>query len=246
MKKTSLLAAVIIGALQTSCGILGAGFNPYGQTDLSQPQSGTMQPNGVQQQDPLQILLASLANNAVAQSSQYSGQNSSLLGNLIASLTGNYTTTQANIMGTWTYTEPAVQFESQNLLTQAGGTTAATKIESWLTGIYQQVGITSGHMSFTFSQNNQLTCTIGGRSMAGTYVFDNAAKTVTITNSTTGHSLKAYVTISGNNMSLCFDTTRLLSIFSNSQLSNVSTTMSTLSALSQNFNGMKTGFKFTK
>lgn len=219
-------------------------------TPATAPQSTTAQPaaaaqQGAAQQDPLQSLLASIANGAVAQTEQSAGLGGSLLGNLLASVTGSYTTTQANLVGTWSYVEPCVQFESQNLLTQAGGSTAATKIESYLTSIYRMVGIEAGKIQFTFDNAGNVTYTVGRRSQTGTYTFDAANKQVTITNAT-GYGIKAYVTISGNNMSLCFDSTKVLSLFSNSQVSNASATLGTFAALAQNFDGMKTGFKFTR
>ena len=55
-----------------------------------------------------------------------------LIGNLISSVTGDLTTTQANLIGEWSYTDPSVQFESENMLTQAGGSAIATKCETKL------------------------------------------------------------------------------------------------------------------
>ena len=187
----------------------------------------------------LGTLLSSLA------SSGTNGQSnlSSVLGNLLSSVTGSATTTQANLIGTWSYYEPAVQFESQNLLTQAGGAAAATQVESKLASIYQKVGITSGKMTFTFVKDGTVNYTIGSRSFSGTYVFDASAKTVTIT-TTTGLNLKAYVTISGQNMSLCFDSSKLLSLVS--AYKGTQSTLSTLSTLASSFSGMKTGFKFKR
>lgn len=246
MKHRFISTSLIIGTCLTSCitPMNTAQTNPGQQTTQQQPAAGQGQQGG-QQQDPLQALLASLANNAVAQTEQNAGASGSLLGNLIASVTGSLTTTQANLVGTWTYTEPSIQFESQNLLTQAGGSTAATKIESYLVSVYKMVGIESGRLSFTFDNNGKVTYVIGRRSQTGTYTFDAANKVVTITNAQ-GYGIKAYVTISGNNMSLCFDTSKALALFSNAQLSNASSTLGTFSALAQNFNGMKTGFKFTR
>lgn len=260
MKKIILLAAIAIGAIQTSC------LAPMGAAQPNQAQQGQRQPQATAQngrqpqqntqqqagqqnqaQDPLQTLLGGLANNAISQAEQ-NGANGSFIGNLLASITGNVTTTQANLVGTWTYSEPCVQFESENKLTQAGGTTAATSLENKLVSIYKMVGITPGTMTFTFSNNGQVAYTIGQKQMTGTYTFDSATKTVTITGSKSQHAIKAYVTISGNNMSLCFDSSKVLALFSTfgSQYANTSSTLGNIAALSQNFNGMKTGFKFRK
>lgn len=167
---------------------------------------------------------------------------SGVLGNILGSVTGNATTTQANLIGTWTYTQPAVQFTSQNLLTQAGGAAAATKVEEKLVTYYKMVGITSGRLKFTFDNANNVTYTLGNHTYQGTYVFDTNEKTVTITSANTGMSVKAYVTISGQQMSLCFDSTKVLSLFNAvSQSFN-----RTMSGVASQFDGMKTGFKFSR
>jgi len=180
--------------------------------------------------------------NQVIGSATSSSDTGNILGNIIASVTGNATTTKSSLIGTWTYSEPAVQFTSENLLTQAGGAAAASTVEKKLVTYYKMVGITAGRVKFTFDSANNVTYSLGSRSFSGTYVFDESAKTVTITSATTGLSVKAYVTISGSQMSLCFDSTKVLSLFSSVSKS----FNSTLSSLSGSYSGMKTGFKFTR
>lgn len=174
------------------------------------------------------------------------GQLGDILGNIISSVTGSLTTTQANLIGTWSYYEPCVQFESENLLKKAGGAAAATKMEDKLNPIYQMVGITPGKLTFTFTNDGKVSYTIGSRTMSGTYVFDSKAKTVTI-KTANGMSITSYVTISGRNMSLCFDSSKVLSLFSAAgSLSSLSATLGSLGTLAQTYSGMKTGFKFKK
>lgn len=169
-----------------------------------------------------------------------------ILGNILASVTGSITTTQANLVGTWTYTEPCVQFESDNLLKKAGGAAAANKVESQLTSVYSMVGITPGKLIFTFTNDGNVSYKIGSRTFNGTYTFDNKNKMVNITTAS-GMNVNAYVTISGRNMSLCFDSSKVLSLFSAAGgLANISSTLGALAGLAQNFNGMKTGFKFSR
>ena len=188
-----------------------------------------------------QDVLGSALNSLVSSATSSDNSTTSLLGNLISSVTGSATTTQANLIGTWSYTEPSVQFESENLLTQAGGSAIATKVESKLATYYKMVGITAGRVTFTFDESGNVTYTLGSRSFSGTYTFDSSAKTVTIATST-GLSIKAYVTISGSAMSLCFDSSKVLSLFTSLS----SSFNKTVSSLAGSYSGMKTGFKFEK
>ncbi len=188
-------------------------------------------------------VISSAVNDVISSSTESSANSKAgnILGNIISSVTGSVTTTQANLIGTWSYNEPAVQFESKNLLNQAGGSAAATKVESKLAPLYKMVGIRSGRVKFTFDNDGKMTYTLGSRSYSGTYTFDKSSKTVTMVTST-GQNIKAYVTISGSNMSLCFDSTKALNLFSSISKSY----NSTISALADSYDGMKTGFKFTR
>ena len=233
MKKFFISTVVLLGTLSlTSC------LTPMAGTDQTATATTNTQTTATTQ-DPLNAILGNVMSSVDSQNSGLG----SVLGNILSSVTGSATTTQANLIGTWTYTEPAVQFESEGLLGQAGGATAATQVESKLVNVYKKVGITQGKLVFQFDKNGQVAFALGKRTLQGTYTFDASAKTVTITTST-GLCLKGYVTISGNQMSLCFDSSKLLSFVS--AFAGTSGTLGTLGTLAQSFKGMKTGFKFTR
>ena len=218
---------------------------PATNAQTSNTQSTTNQTQQTSTKNPLGDILGGLAN-AGAASAEQSGLGG-VLGNIISSVTGSITTTQANLIGSWTYSEPSVQFESDNLLTQAGGSAAAAKVENQLVSIYKLAGITPGKLTFNFTKDGKVTYTIGSRTSSGTYVFNAENKTVAITTAS-GMTVNAYVTISGNYMSLCFDSSKVLSLFTaaGSSLAKISSTAGTIAGLAQNFNGMKTGFKFKR
>ena len=205
-------------------------------------------------QSNLQNILSNVLNQGAAAATSSTDDSSSsktstaksLISNLISSVTGSVTTTQANLIGTWTYSEPCVQFESDNLLQAAGGSAAATKVETKLATMYKMVGITAGKVTFTFANDGTVEYTLNGKKMSGTYTFDSSAKTVTINPSAKStKGVKAYVTISGNQMSLCFDSTKVLELFS-TYGSALGSSASTIATLAGSYKGMKTGFKFKK
>lgn len=200
---------------------------------MQQPVVGQGQPQGSTTTTP----------STNAQPGMDLGNLGGVLGNIISGITGSYTTTQASLVGTWSYYEPAVQFESENLLVKAGGAAAAAKVEQKLVPYYQKVGITPGRLVFTFDNAGNMSYSIGGgQAVPATYVFDNTAKTVTIT-TRMGLSLMAYVTISGNQMSLCFDSSKLLSLMA---VLGSNGGGSGIGSVASSFEGMKTGFKFNR
>lgn len=242
MKKLFLIGAMAIACTFTQ--------TAYAQSLLQKLLAGaansaatTANSNGATTQDVLGSILNNVVSNTTNQTTSKSSQLGGVIGNLISSFTGNATTTKANLIGNWSYSAPAVQFESQNALTQAGGTTIAAKCESKLAQYYKIVGIKAGSLKFAFAEDGKVTYSVGSRTLQGTYTFDNEKKMVAITTQT-GQTINAYVTISGAQMSLCFDGTKLLSLFT--AISAKFQTLSTVSALASNYNGMKVGFKFTK
>lgn len=225
MKKTQIisLAPVMIGAsIITSCGTTtGVGYNPQQQ----QAQTTTT-PTGTD-------IVGALANNVV-------GSNN-ILSDIISTFAPGITTNQSTIVGTWKYTKPCVQFESQNLLAQAGGTMVSAKVEEKLATYYQMVGIKPGACTFVFANNNTVQYSFGGSTYQGTYKFNSSNKTITITTQM-GLQATAYVSVAGTSMALTFDANKLLSLAGNAAAS----MSGTVTALIGNYKGMKIGFEFSK
>lgn len=165
----------------------------------------------------------------------------SILSDIISTFGAGLTTNKSTIVGTWKYTKPCVQFESESLLAKAGGSMAASKVEEKLEAIYQIAGIKPGACTFVFNNDNTMQYTMGGRTSQGKYSFDSKSKTITITTNG-GMQVVAYVSVAGSNMGLTFDATKLLSL-----AGSASTMMnSSVSAILGNYKGMKIGFEFSK
>lgn len=167
----------------------------------------------------------------------------SVLGDIISTIAGNVLTNKNALLGTWTYTQPCVQFESESLLAKAGGSVIASKAEATLDTYYQKLGIRPGACQFVFSNDGTVQYNIGGKARAGKYVFDGNTKTVTITTQT-GQSIKAYVSIAGNAMGLTFDASKLLALINTA--ASQSSSLSNISAIASNYTGMKLGFQFSR
>lgn len=99
-----------------------------------------------------------------------------ILGGIGKAIIGDKATTEEGIKGTWQYTGPACEFESDNLLAKAGGTAAAAKIESKLSPIMKKYvpGIV-----YTFDGEGNYTTKIKKQTIHGTYTFNSKEKTIT-------------------------------------------------------------------
>jgi len=192
-----------------------------------------------------QNVLGNLLNQAVSSASNSSVNEATggLLGNLLASVTGSTTTTSSNLVGNWSYTKPSVQFESENLLTQAGGITIANKVVEKLEKAYKLAGIKQGKLTFNFQQNGKLTYGVGSIKREGTYTFNDSDKTIAITTST-GATIKAYVTVSGNQMALTFEAKKMLALMNT--ISSKFQSLKTVESLINQYTGAKVGFEFER
>lgn len=188
-------------------------------------------------------VLGGLVSGGQGASTATSNNTGNLIGNLISTFAGGLMTNKSTIVGTWIYTQPCVQFESENLLSQAGGAFAANTVEQKLAGYYQKVGIAPGTFAIAFAENGECQYAIGQKTMNGTYTFDATNKTITI-KSRSGVKVQAYVSVTGTQMGLTFDATKLLNLVNT--VSAASSQLSTISALAGSFKGMKLGFEFAK
>ena len=120
-------------------------------------------------------LLKGVASEAIKTAGEKSG-NSTVSGvtDVIANLLGNKTVSQKSLVGTWSYTEPAVAFESKNILTQIGGSAASSKIEKTMASYLSKIGFTSGKVSMTFSQDGTGYLTFASKKVPFTYTLSGS------------------------------------------------------------------------
>ena len=150
-----------------------------------------------------------------------------LLTGLGKTLVGDKATTAASLKGTWTYTGPACEFESDNLLSKAGGSAVSTKIENKITPVLKKYGVHG--IVYTFDGNGNYTTTIKKRTIKGTYTFDSKKKTITF---------KPHY---GNADKLM----HVLQTISNTAAKQNSTA-ATINTLMKSYNGMRLGFRLKK
>ena len=169
----------------------------------------------------------------------------SVLSDVVKNVVGDKTTTASSIIGTWTYAGPECQFESDNLLAKAGGEVAAKEVEEKIQKVYEKVGMDG--CQYTFNEDGSYSCTIKGKTSSGTYTFDSDAKTVTM-KSKLGIKTVAYVTVTGDSMSLVFKADKLMSVLKTitSAAASVNSTASTISSIADSYDGLRLGFELKK
>ena len=168
---------------------------------------------------------------------------SNALGGLLDLVVGSVKLSQADIIGTWSYVEPACAFTSENLLAKAGGSVAAKTVNEKLLPVYKSLHISSGNTQLTFNENGQFTGKIGGFPMSGTYTFDAANGLVKMKSLTT---FTAHLTRSTQGMNFTFESKKILALLQTVSALSGNTSLSTIGDISKQFNGVRLGFAMKK
>lgn len=168
-----------------------------------------------------------------------------LLTGLGKTLVGDKVTTAASLKGTWTYTGPACEFESDNLLSKAGGSAVSTKIENKITPVLKKYGVQG--IVYTFDGNGNYTTKIKKRTIKGTYTFNSKEKTITF-KPHYGKEYTANVSILSNQMTLVFNADKLMHVLQtiSNTAAKQNSTAATINTLMKNYNGMRLGFRLKK
>lgn len=169
----------------------------------------------------------------------------SILSGVAKAVVGNKATTASSIIGTWTYSGPECQFESENLLAKAGGEMAAKEVEEKMIAVYNKVGM--NNIRYTFNEDGTYSYQMKKRTVTGSYVFDDAAKTITMTGKL-GLKTVTYVTVTGNDMSMVFKADKLMSILKTitGAASKVNSTAATINSVAEAYDGLMLGFELKK
>lgn len=201
------------------------------------------------------------AENTVKTANEASNSHGSLLGGIISAIGGGSKdgsilsglstifdatkgATKDRIIGSWTYTEPAVMFSSKNVLSNIGGKVAAQAIEKKLQEQFDKAGIKKGMMTMTFDKDGKFTQVIGKRATSGTYTISDHNVVLNY-----GGKVKQIVgttQLDGNDLLIVMDASKLLkyanvlgALTGNSALKSIGSAVSSL-------DGMEIGLKLNK
>ena len=222
MKKISVIMATALCIVLGSCG-MGSGLPTTGTSGNSTNSSAA----------------AGVLGNVV--SSVATGQG---LGNFLQSVLGLDQVSQADLIGTWSYSQPGCAFTSKELLAQAGGEAMAQSIKQKLSSTYQTAGITSANTKITFKNDGTFTSTIAGKNFSGKYTFDASTYKVNLQGLLL--NISCYAKKNSDGIALLFEATKLLTIMQAMTAMSGNAQAQTIGELSKNFDGLRIGFDYKK
>ena len=176
-----------------------------------------------------------------------SSTGSSIINGILNNVIGSATFSQADLCAhTWKYSKPGCAFTSENLLAKAGGEIAASKIEEDLSKYYSKFGFSKSNTYFTFKTDGTFAAKIDGKSWNGTYTFDEKTHAIQLKGLLL--SASGFATRTTNGISLLFEQKKLLTLIKTLSKLNLTggTTMSAVSSIVDNYDGVRIGFEMTK
>ena len=176
-----------------------------------------------------------------------SSTGSSIINGILNNVIGSATFSQADLCAhTWKYSKPGCAFTSENLLAKAGGEIAASKVEENLSKYYSKFGFSKSNTYFTFKTDGTFAAKIDGKSWNGTYTFDEKTHAIQLKGLLL--SASGFATRTANGISLLFEQKKLLTLVKTLSKLNLtgSTTMSAVSSIVDNYDGVRIGFEMTK
>lgn len=153
--------------------------------------------------------------------------------------------TELAMVGSWTYSAPAVKLNSDNALANIGSSAVTAPVADKMAKIFTKVGISEGFCSITFNQDGTFTMPIKGKTISGTYTYNNSDHSLTMVVGQSGKlTLKGYAYINSTNLQLLFNANKLadllISIGSNIR------SLSTITDIVAQYKNFYLGFEFTK
>ena len=152
--------------------------------------------------------------------------------------------TKDRIIGSWTYTEPAVVFSSKNVLSSIGGKIASQGIEKKLQEQFEKAGIKKGMMTMTFDKDGKFTQVIGKRTTSGTYTISDHNVVLNY-----GGKIKQIVgttQLDGNDLLIVMDASKLLKYANVLGSLTGSSALKSLGSAVSSLDGMEVGLKLNK
>lgn len=188
--------------------------------------------------------VTSKTSSSSSQSSSSSTSASNILSGLTSIFSSSKVATADKLAGTWIYEEPAIVFESSNILKQAGGTIVSSSIEKKLQKTLDKYGIKKGKMKMTFDKDGNFTQTVMKKTVSGTYTVDG--KNVKLTYTGGVSQIIGTTQLDGNSLLIVMDASKLLKFASVLGTASGNSTLGTVSSLLGSLDGMECGVRLKK
>lgn len=157
---------------------------------------------------------------------------------------------EADLVGSWQYSAPAVAFQSDNLLQKAGGAAAAGIITEKLAPYYAKAGITG--LTAVFNQDKTFKFQVKRVTLSGTFEKDATSETGDfIFNFKAAGKIpvgkfKAHVEKVGSKLTITFDASKLITLVNTIASISGQATLKSVATMLNSYDGLNCGFELSK
>lgn len=177
--------------------------------------------------------------------SSASSKTSDIISGLTAIFSPDKQASKNNIIGTWTYSEPAIVLSSDNILTNVAAKVAAGKVEDKLSEVLAKYGIKEGAFSITFNEDGTFIETIGSKKISGKWVVENSKLNLTF-GKIASKTIPVTTQMENNKLMFVVDASKLLDFVKNIASKSNNSNIKTITNLMKNVNGMQAGLTLVK
>lgn len=153
----------------------------------------------------------------------------------------------SDLAGVWTSTGSAVSFQSEDFLSKAGGTAAASTIENKINPYFKKYGLTGA--IFTIQTDGAFTLQLKKTTLKGTITKSSDSNFV-ITFQAFGKSnlgnITTYIQKTSSSMDIMFDASKLQSLMTSIASITKMSVAQTVSQMLNSYDGICIGFKLSK
>lgn len=181
------------------------------------------------------------------------------IGNIVTGILGQSNVSANSLVGTWTYKQPAVVFNSEDMLTNVAAKATQSSIEKKLQTYLDKIGFTEGKVSFTFNNDNTGNITYASKTIPVTWSVSGTDLTLSLSGGRQSKylsSAKKYTSftmnckITLNTMQLSFKADKLAQflskVVSSAGSSTGNSTLSSVASVVNKVDGMYLGLTLTK
>ena len=166
--------------------------------------------------------------------------------NVVGNLLGTNKVSEKSLVGTWSYSQPCVAFESENVLATVGSSVVSSKVESTMKNGLTKIGFTSGKVVMTLKEDKTGSIAFNGKAVDVNWAVDGTNLKLTFPVVNKGVTMNAKLT--GSELQVAMKSDKLLTLLNaiTQKAGTVNSSLGTLNTLTKNVKGMYMGLKFTK
>lgn len=181
--------------------------------------------------------------------SSESGDIANSIGSVLNGVLSTSKISVKDVVGEWKYSEPAVEFKSENLLKKAGGAAASSAIVAKIKPYYEKAGI--NNLKFSVKDDSSFTMNTGKINVSGTIEKGEADGQFIFAFKAAGSfnigKITAYMSknVSGQ-LTLTFDASKLIALVNGIAKISSNSTLQSASSLLNSYDGLTVGFLLVK